>query len=94
MLGKTLDEIDGLPAREFEAWSRYWNEEPWGPYRDNLHAAMLAVQFIRPHLKEGSKVPPISEFMFKLPDTKSKSGFGMLVATLDRRANRPQRKKR
>ena len=93
-MGKTLDEIDELPGREFEAWSRYWNEEPWGPYRDNLHAAMLAVQIIRPHLKEGTKVPPIGEFMFVKPDKKPASGFGALIATLDRKADRAKARKR
>jgi hypothetical protein len=85
-----LDEIDELPGREFEAWSRYWNEEPWGPYRDNMHAAMLAVQFIRPHLKEGTKVPPIAEFMFRIPDEKPVSGFRSLVASLERKSRRPK----
>jgi hypothetical protein len=33
-----------------------------------MHAAMLAVQFLRPHVKDQKKLPALDEFMFKLPE--------------------------
>jgi hypothetical protein len=48
---------------EHRQWARYWAEEPWGPYRDNLHAAMLCVQILRTVMKKGAKLPPLSQFM-------------------------------
>ena len=52
---------------ELRRWSRYWNEEPWGSYRDNIHAAMLAIELRRPQSKKGAKLT-LEQFMWKLPD--------------------------
>jgi hypothetical protein len=52
---------------ELRRWSRYWNEEPWGAHRDNIHAAMLAIELRRPQSKKGVKLK-IDDFMWKLPD--------------------------
>jgi hypothetical protein len=68
LLGRPLAEIDELSDREYRSWLRYWAEEPWGPYRDNMHAAMLAVQILRPHVREGKKAPALEDFMFKPPE--------------------------
>lgn len=53
---------------EMDRWRRYWNEEPWGTHRDNLHMAVLAVELRKLRLTKGSKVPDIDEFLFKLPE--------------------------
>lgn len=53
-----------MPARELDRWARYWAQEPWGPFRDNMHAAMLAVQVLKPHVKDPKKLNP-ADFMFK-----------------------------
>jgi hypothetical protein len=64
LLGKHLAEIDAMPASEFDRWALYWTQEPWGPYRDNMHAAMLAVQILKPHVKDPKKLNP-SDFMYR-----------------------------
>lgn len=46
---------------------RFWLHEPWGPWRDNLHAAMLAIEIRRPYLKKGAK-SRIGDFMIRHPD--------------------------
>lgn len=56
MLGRTIDEVLELPERELLRWHRYWEAEPWGPYRDNLHAAMIVTELLKPHLKKGVKL--------------------------------------
>lgn len=53
----------GVPPSHIEQWAsrdvallaRYWNEEPWGPVRDNMHAALIAREVRRPWLKDPSK---------------------------------------
>jgi hypothetical protein len=55
-------EVLELPASEYDLLQRYWLQEPWGPWRDNLHAALIA----RTTLKAGGfKVPKLDVFMLK-----------------------------
>ncbi len=89
LLRMSLTEVDAMPAREFNEWARYWEEEPWGPYRDNLHAAMLCVETLRPHLSKGARVPEIENFMLR--KANKKSGFGEFVSMLNRRARAPKK---
>lgn len=44
----------------------YWEHEPWGAWRDNLHAAIIAGEVIRPHLKKGAKIS-LDSFMVRHP---------------------------
>ncbi|HEY3658270.1 MAG TPA: hypothetical protein VGL34_25145 [Steroidobacteraceae bacterium] len=64
LLGRSIDEVLELSERELRSWKAYWRLEPWGPYRDNMHAAMTVQQLLRPHLKEGAQPPSMMEFMF------------------------------
>jgi len=41
-LGRTVRELEGMPASEFLEWKEYFNIQPFGPWRDNLHAAIIA----------------------------------------------------
>jgi hypothetical protein len=34
-----------MGASELAEWRAFWAREPWGPYRDNYHAAMLCALF-------------------------------------------------
>lgn len=36
------NEVEELGASDVDLLRRYWMEEPWGPWRDNLHAALIA----------------------------------------------------
>lgn len=59
-----------MPARDFDLLQRYWLAEPWGPYRDNLHAAMITLQLMRPHLKKGVSLT-IDDLMYKPADVRA-----------------------
>lgn len=55
-------EVLELPSSEYDLLQRYWLEEPWGPWRDNLHAAVVA----RTSLKAGGfRAPKLDVFMLK-----------------------------
>jgi hypothetical protein len=68
LLGCSIGDLLELPARELDRWRLYWAEEPWGPYRDNMHAAMIVTELLKPHLKRGSPSPSIRDYLFEHPD--------------------------
>lgn len=41
-LGCAPHEVQDLPAADFDLLVRYYAEEPFGVWRDNIHAAMIA----------------------------------------------------
>lgn len=58
-----------LTQRELLGWQKYWEQEPWGAFRDNLHAAILAREIRRPQLRRGSAIN-IDDFMVR-PNAQS-----------------------
>jgi len=58
-----------LTQREFERWRKYWEVEPWGPWRDNMHAAIIARNVLLPFVKKGSKIN-LDDFMLMLPEIR------------------------
>lgn len=64
-MGKTVAELEAtLGAAELDDWYAYWGEEPWGAYRDNVHAGLIAAACLAPYQKPGSKVT-YEDFMLK-----------------------------
>jgi len=56
-----------MSQREYLSWRKYWEVEPWGSWRDNAHAAIIAREIRRPQLKKGTKVS-IEDFMMTPPE--------------------------
>lgn len=67
-----------LTQREYLNWLKYWEDEPWGPYRDNLHAAMIAREVQRPQLRKGTK-SKLDDFMVTNPEKRQRAATGNLV---------------
>lgn len=42
LLGRPPSEVRTLPVSDVQLLTLYWQEEPWGPVRDNMHAALSA----------------------------------------------------
>lgn len=63
---------------------RYWGEEPWGPYRDNLHAAIIAMQIIKAAYPKAK--PKFDDFMLKFVVKKVQgnglSGLASMLKTM------------
>lgn len=76
--------LDSLPHREYLAWLAYWEVEPWGPWRDNVHTAIIAREVIRanPRLKRGARTPDLSAFMLVDPETRQRAAKERVVAML------------
>lgn len=64
--GMLPSEALSLPVSEYRMLEMYWEEEPWGPWRDNLHVGIVAREVLR---AGGFKVPKIDVFMLKKPPT-------------------------
>lgn len=86
-----------MSHREFVRWQRYWTEEPWGPLRDNLHAAIIARAALMPYLKKG-KTLGLDDFLIMHPEDRSarnrKKANAELVGLLRSIAGTPQRRKK
>jgi hypothetical protein len=93
LLGRSIGELDELPVRELERWSLYWIEEPWGPYRDNVHAALIVTELLRPHLKEGATLN-MADFMLRHKEDRDAIARAKLVAYLSAMAANSERAKR
>lgn len=76
-----------LPEEELERWRRYWMVEPWGSHRDNIHAAMICVQVLRPYLPANSKVG-IDDFMLKDAKVVKQNRMAQLVSKMGASVNR------
>lgn len=89
-------EVEQLPASEYDLLVRYWDEEPWGPWRDNLHFSMLIREVLR---AGGFKPPKVDAFMLKNPNTggqegrKAKAGVFSFMKTVAVRKKRDDKAK-
>jgi hypothetical protein len=64
-------------AREYESWRRYWSAEPWGPWRDNLHTAILAKEIRRPQMQRGARIN-LESFMVQDPTKRAREASANL----------------
>lgn len=68
-----------MTQRAYLGWQRYWVEEPWGPYRDNLHAALIAREVRRPQVRKGGQPPKLDDFMVVNPEVRQAEATGNLI---------------
>ena len=73
--------LASLSLREYLGWRKYWQVEPWGPWRDNMHAAIIARELRRPQVKPGTRVTH-EEFMLRDPLERKRQGNLNLLAFL------------
>lgn len=64
-LGVPPSTVEEFGASDIDLLSRYWNEEPWGAYRDNIHAALIARTIHNTNFK---KKVTLDDFMLRRPD--------------------------
>jgi len=62
----------GVPPSEVESWSAsdvdrvtaYFHREPWGPLRDNMHAALIVANIRNIFRGKNSRQVKLEDFMF------------------------------
>lgn len=92
-MGMLPSQVSDIPASDFDLLLEYWSEEPWGPWRDNLHTAIIAREVRRTAFKGGLD---LKNFMFKKPSevleasVKAKKG---IFASLKMMAKKVKRSK-
>ena len=99
-----IDEMKrSMTQRSYLGWQRYWDKEPWGPWRDNIHTAIIARELRRPQVRRGTRIP-LEQFFVRDPEERRQEGingfFGFLQAVAKqvtepvkrRRARRKERK--
>jgi hypothetical protein len=63
-LGRTVAEIEhGMSGQEMRDWELYWQLEPWGSHRDNLHAGVVAAVIANVHRRKGQRPLSPADFM-------------------------------
>ena len=60
-----MREIEALPASEVEGWRAFYNVQPFGPWRDNYHSAMVAHILAQAYGDPKRSGPVMSDFFFK-----------------------------
>lgn len=59
-----------MAAKDFDLLALYWKQEPWGPWRDNMHAAIIAREIRRPWVKSQSK-NKLADFLIRDPEERA-----------------------
>lgn len=76
-------EVQAIGASDYDLLLRYWRAEPWGSYRDNMHAALIANEVRRPYRKnplEGSFEDFMLQDRSKLEASKTNKFLAFLRA--------------
>lgn len=73
-----------MGASEFEQWWRYWQVEPWGAYRDNLHAGIVASAVVNSSMnkRRGTSISA-SDFMLKTRSEVAETETAETLAALE-----------
>ena len=66
-LGRTPSEVRDMSASDLQLMDRYWQEEPWGAYRDNLHAGIVASAVVNASGRAKKQVSA-DQFVLKVRD--------------------------
>ena len=63
-LGRTVNELEtSLSSSEFAEWMAYYTIEPFGQWRDNLHAAQITAMLYNINRGNGSALG-VDDFMY------------------------------
>lgn len=60
-----MREVEQFGASELLEWEAYWRAEPWGAYRDNIHAGLICAVLGNIHRRKGSPEITYEDFMLK-----------------------------
>lgn len=75
--GIAPSEVHELGCYDYDLLVRYWREEPWGAYRDNVHTAIIAREIRRGNFK-GEHA--IKDFLLQTPEKRAQEERAGLFA--------------
>lgn len=82
LLGRPPSEVRALPVSDLHQLAAYWAEEPWGPWRDNAHAGVIASAVENLYVKKGGKRRTFDDHMLKSRKTGVQARGRALVGFL------------
>lgn len=91
LLGRPPSEVRTLPGSDVDLLARYWGEEPWGPWRDNLHAAIVATAVQNGGFRRPKRSAEHRDFMLRPRGRSQRENRGSLLSALRLMARRKPR---
>lgn len=86
-MGRTVGELEqSMSSSEYSHWLAFYQLYPFGPERDNLHAAIVASTIANSNRTRNQKPFKPDDFMLKTHDERPERGFDELVAFLSANA--------
>jgi len=82
LLGRPPSEVMALPVSDMNLLTAYWQDEPWGPWRDNLHAGLIASAVANYGPKKLRRVMSWKDFLLKPRIATQTQNRGSLLAAL------------
>jgi len=73
-LGKTLEELRSMPESDFRLYQQYYDEQPFGQWRADYNAAMVARSMA------GGKLQDLMPFWFQDEEAANEGAFEELFA--------------
>lgn len=86
-LGRTLGEIDRMPAYEFREWQHYHALYPFGDERADWRSGTIAAVIANVNRGKDQQAKSASDFMLKPPETRAQQESRLRDAL--RKAGRP-----
>ncbi len=71
--GIAPSEVSELGCSDYDLLQQYWAEEPWGAYRDNVHAAIIAREIRRGTVKGAHA---IKDFLLQTTERRAQEERG------------------
>lgn len=72
--------VQAMPASDYDLLCRYFAAEPWGAWRDNLHAAIIAREVRRTLTRKQSI--DLTQFMVMPPERRDQGSVQQFAAAL------------
>ncbi|MGF7433135.1 phage tail assembly protein T [Pasteurella bettyae] len=81
-MGKTLTEIEAMPEKHFQEYMLFYQEQPFGLWRDDYRMAQIAHMLAMIHRNPKSEPPKLSDFMsfFAQPAIEDDDGAAAYLA--------------
>jgi hypothetical protein len=71
-LGKSVREVEEFGGGELAEWEMFWQLEPWGPHRDNIHTGLICALLANVHRRKGSSEFTFEDFMLRDRETQQR----------------------
>lgn len=72
-----------MPAAEVMGWRTFYELEPFGPWRDNFHAAMVAHIMANAHRGKNSRPLELADFFYSDPETRRNKNDAEVLGALE-----------